>query len=661
MEIKQNPVSDQGKFSAQYQQISNFCINYLEGLLISLIHMHIDQELEADYDVYHELQQRLLKRERSIVHAFQLKVEKSFKSFRLVGRSGLHNSDSGDSQKLWLAGDSSSRINTAIETISEKHQKRHEALLLNLDKYLKTLVNHHEAGLADNPVSPASICDALLACIETLNLNSSKTIHLFELFDRVLQRHLEQFYVHIELGIHDLDLLPELGDPATFIQQLEAKKAEEEAEQLEILSETAELRRINDLVNKELQQLREATASGNPDYADMLSEFASSVSPYISEEQMIDIADFSQFYIELMNNKLLSNELSLQLSRLCYPLIKLLLLDPLFIRASDHPLNQFLLSIVDFEVTYTHKANSLKILSSVIDKLLTFDEPVMENVLPSITRYENYKAEFKVAQDIINQKKQQQDEQLKQQVLDTINDITATIVIENETLAFFYDDWQLLLLQVARKLGVESGAYKLSVDIARMLAWGLDSEKTDDKPEYREHSVSSVLKAIDQGLRSLNYSSAHRNRVRKQLIKEFRQNNKKLPEHGPDHRSADNGLAMFTGMVGGKSNNLTDIRNHNQSIPDQQASFAEQLNIGDWVEIRETKAQKFNRVKLKWKAANNSLFIFIDQRGHKSREFDAQAIHQAHSAGNLKLIKGSTPKPKKKSTGSSLGDGFQGF
>ncbi|MDJ0832504.1 MAG: DUF1631 family protein [Gammaproteobacteria bacterium] len=655
MEIEQNPVTDQGKFSAQYQQISNFCINYLEGLLISLIHIHIDQDLEADYDSYSELQQRLQKRERSIIHAFQLQIEQSFKSFRLTGRARPHTSNTGDMQKLWLAGDSSSRIQAAIDGISEKHQKRHEALLLTLDKYLKTLVQQHDAELADNPISPASICDAFLACIETLNLNSSKTIHLFELFDRVLQRHLQQFYVQIELGIHDLDLLPELGDPATFIQQLEAKKAEEEAEQLEILSITAELRRINDLVDKELQKLREATASGNPDYVDMLSEFASSVSPYIDEEQMIDIADFTQFYIELMNNKLLSNELSLQLSRLCYPLIKLLLLDPLFIRASDHPLNQFLLSIVDFEVTYKHKANSLKILGSVIDKILTFNEPVMENVLPSIQRYENYKAEFKVAQDIINQKKQQQDEQLKQQILETINDITATTVIENESLAFFYDDWQLLLLQVARKLGVESGAYKLSVDIARMLAWALDSEKTEDKPEYREHSFSSVLKAVDQGLRSLNYSSAHRTRVRKQLVKEFKQNNRKPAASRTEHRSADNGLAMFTNMFAGKSNNLTDIQNRNQPQQGERVSFSNQLNSGDWVEIRDAKSKKFNRVKVKWKSADSSMFILLDQRGHQIKDWDAQAIDQAYHNGDIKLISSSKPSTSKRS---SLGDGF---
>ena len=661
MQLNQNPQSDQGNFSAQYQQISNFCINYLEGLLVSLLHMHIEQDLEAEYATYLSLREALQKRERSIVHAFQYQIEKRFKSFRSVGRSRLHNSRSSDWQSLGLAGYSSSKIKSTIESISDKHQKRHEELLLNLDKYLKTLVHRFDADLADNPVTPNNICNAFLASIETLSLNSNKTIKLFELFDRILQRHLEQFYIHIELGIRDLDLLPELEDPASFIQQLEAKKAEELAEKAaeeEMIRAAEEQSRLNDLVNNELKKLKLTTQSGDLGYAEMLSDFASSVSPYVTDAQMIDIADFIQFYIGLMNNKLLSKPLSLQLSRLCYPLIKLLLLDPMFIRSKDHPLNQFLYSIVDFEVSYTHKPNSLEILSSVIDKLLSLEQPQLEDVLPAIKRYEDYKSEFKQAQEIIKQKEQQKDEELKQQVLDTINEITATIVIQNESLAFFYDDWQLLLLQIARKLGISSGPYQLSVDIARMLAWSLDSEKTEDKPEYRKHSFTSVLKAIDQGLRSLNYSSGHRSRVRKQLVREFKQNNPKPAETVTQHRTADNGLSVFTSMFRGQSSNLTDIKNRNQPLQGERENFSAQLNIGDWVEIRDANSKKFDRAKLKWKAADNSMFIFLNRRGHKVRESDADAIDQAYRNGNIKLISSAAPSGRKQA-GSSLGDGFK--
>ena len=44
--LQQFPRFDKGSPSSEYQQIINFCVNYLEGMLVGLIHMEIPSDIE---------------------------------------------------------------------------------------------------------------------------------------------------------------------------------------------------------------------------------------------------------------------------------------------------------------------------------------------------------------------------------------------------------------------------------------------------------------------------------------------------------------------------------------------------------------------------------------------------------------------------------------
>ena len=68
--LQQFPRFDKGSPSSEYQQIINFCVNYLEGMLVGLIHMEIPSDIEQHADIIKPLQQRLLSRERTVRHAF---------------------------------------------------------------------------------------------------------------------------------------------------------------------------------------------------------------------------------------------------------------------------------------------------------------------------------------------------------------------------------------------------------------------------------------------------------------------------------------------------------------------------------------------------------------------------------------------------------------
>ena len=87
-------------------------------------------------------------------------------------------------------------------------------------------------------------------------------------------------------------------------------------------------------------------------------------------------------------------------------------------------------------------------------------------------------------------------------------------------------------------------------------------------------------------------------------------------------------------------------------------NFLNNLVIGSWVEIKNKREEQFQRGKLKWKAQDNSLFIFIDRRGHKISECSLEQLKAYYTEDFVRLLStpgsGSAKKP-------TLGHGYRVF
>ncbi len=675
----QYPVFEKGSPSAQYQQISNFCVNYLEGLLVNLMHMELPDPMHAELDVYQAIQQKLLNRERTVRHAFQFQIEKRFSEFKSIRRTRLHSSRSSDWLSFGLAGHNSSKLQQHIENITDKYERRFDRQLLTHAKRLKTLVHRTDDAQDDNPLSPVSLCNAFVASIEALNLTTNKTCQLFELLDWVLENQLHDFYIQIDLGLYYLDILPELTDPKLFnepvetdspgCQKDELSEEEEAQEQALLLFVNCQLKNRKKLVTKKDQareqakqhlfSLREATLSGTLEYAREFESFLQNIDGLMVGNQCAEILKFTQFYTRLLDNPLLSKPLKLQLSRLSYPLLEMVLKDPFFFRSSSHPVNDFIQSIIDFEIRYQHQQESLATLESILDDLLEIDKPVLSDFLPFILQYED----FKSAQiEHIKQLKEIADEALKKNLLEQVNDMTRSLVVSSETLAFFYDDWQLLLLQLARKIGHDSNEFNQAIEIARMLAWSLDENRDTSNKRYKKQSFTQLLKAIDKGLNAVNFSSEHRHRVRKQLVKDFKENNESTQVTIFDSQATrpSDSISQFSTTIINRTSQLSDIKIRSTMVkPNTENTIAAQdMEMGTWVEITLDKYQKPKRAKLKWKSADNNQFVFVDQRGHKIKQSCQEELDEDLSNGTVKLLKAPSSSARSHST---LGGGFHCF
>lgn len=620
--------------------------------MVSLMHMELPAELEQHRDEIQILQEQLQSRERTIRHTFQFQIEKYFADFKSTRRSRIGVSHSSDSvSRSVLTGQKASRIQATIESISQRHQEAHKNQLLNTARRLKTLVHRADETTDDNPISPVKLCSAFLASIETLNITNKKTQHLFSLLDHTLSNQLDHFYHQIDLGLYYLDILPGLSDPSIFTIPEETPPPAEieasETDSAEVYIQTVrmqadELAAIACVDDSKLEQIladfTKATQNGTRQLQRLFSALKASIAAYIDEQQLVDLEKFSHFYSNLLDNTRLSAALKMQLSRLTGPLLPLILADSSFFSSNSHPVNDLLLSIVDYELRFKHQPEEIAHLSSAIDTLLCNSHPDISSFQSLILGYEALIIKELQRQQAI-ERARIEEQQIQQQMLEMVNELTAELVVSHEAMSFFYDDWQLFLFHVAQQAGSQSNEFKLAVDITKQLCWFLDEKKQDLHPDYEPLSFKSLLTEIEKGLIALSFSSEHRHRIRKLLIAEYKQNNQQ---------------SSFTIQSSSKSMLSGRLTGSVQSKVNTATQFNGELKLGSWVEIKHSSGKPYIRAKLKWKSPDNSLFIFIDQRGHKVLEINSLKLEQEFNNGNIRSLKGSSRTYHEVSFGTGL-------
>ena len=703
--------------SGHYQQISNFCVNYLEGMLVNLMHIECPDDFLGQKSEYSALQQKLIQRERTVRHAFQFQIEKNFSDFKSVRRTRLHTNRATDLRSLGVIGHNASQILDIIETITDKNKKKYGERIQNQGLRLKSLVHSTDKVEDDNPLSPASLCHAFLASVETLSLTIVKTRQLFELFDYILDEQLNSFYVQIDLGMYYLDIFPELTDPALFAstdpedttllpvnlygsaegadedeapiidEQPDIPEQIEQPELIvapvapkiipvkkvvkpkktskvlvnplieEVRVEAEKPQKVNQLENH-IQQLKLDTLMGTLEYSSIYLTFENKIKPLLPEEKFREIHKFFHFFNRLLNNALLSDPLKIQLSRLSYALVALVRVDPFFFRSSSHPVNDFIQSIVDFEIRSKHQEHSLIFITQLFDEICQIEKPTQVDFQPFVAYYEHYKEQHLEVISLEKWEQQQSDKELESNILESMNQMTHSLVVDTETLSFFYDDWQLLLLQIARNYGNDSKKFKQAFELADVLAWSLSEHRNKIHPEYERYSFASLLKSLDQGLKTLNYSPDHRIRVRKQLLKEYKQISEKpeITTSGSVSKPKYKPKAQFSEVFKKADTLLAEFSTPQKTPPKTVAGKHDFIpEVGTWVVVKNPETGSFKPARLNWKAVDGSIYLFINQRGHVVMECNQQQLNDSVKSGSIKLLKNKLG-PTKSAT--QLGSGF---
>ncbi len=377
--------------------------------------------------------------------------------------------------------------------------------------------------------------------------------------------------------------------------------------------------------------------------------------PLVGEKQQNDLQKFAHFYAGLVENPHVSDPLRRQLLRLGAPLLYLVLSDPFFFRSSAHPVNDFLHSMIDFEIRHGHQPQNLKVLVLLVDNLLRLEMPVLSDFQPITQGYEVFKR-LELERLEAEKKTREHDQQrLKKQLLEWIHELTDGIDLSRDALAFFYDDWQLYLLQVARQYGEDSNPLQDAKELARMLAWSLNPNRPEN-PHYASQRFTMLLREIDRALRSLDYPAQHRQRLRRILVRQFRQANRPTSIYAVQPvLAASPAVQPFFGRLGEKRPPWAAPPRNKQ--PELYPDIASLIQIGDWIEVKPQPGSGWRnpqRGKLRWQSTDG-IYRFFNQRGSIILEIDADALNRLFARGEASLLKPFSST----GLGGSLGSGFR--
>jgi len=379
--------------------------------------------------------------------------------------------------------------------------------------------------------------------------------------------------------------------------------------------------------------------------------------PVVSNKQRDDLQKFAHYYTGLIDNPHVSEPLRQQLLRLAAPLLYLVMSDPFFFRSSAHPVNDFLHSMIDFEIRHGHKPQNLKVLTLLIDNLLRLEVPVFSDFQPITQGYEVFKR--LELERILSEKKTRElnQERLKNHLLEWTEKLTGSIDIDRDSLAFFYDDWLLYLLQVARQYGEDSNELQDAKELARMLAWSLNPERPEN-PHYASQRFTVLLREIDRALRSMDYPAQHRQRLRRVLVRQFRQANRPASIYAvqPLKPAAP---ALQPALLQGAERPPGRTPPEKRVQPELYPDIASLIHIGDWIEIKPQPGSGWRspqRGKLRWQSTDG-IYRFFNQHGSIILEISADELNRLFARGEASLLKPFSNT----GLGNQLGSGFRSY
>lgn len=179
--------------------------------------------------------------------------------------------------------------------------------------------------------------------------------------------------------------------------------------------------------------------------------------------------------------------------------------------------------------------------------------------------------------------------------------------INTEITSFLDQVWSKVLVHEASKTGVTSKEYEQALKVAHLMIWSLDDLKSNEDKKHFLKRMPILFKSLSNGLNKINEFSSYFQHISDVLTKE--------------HARLFN--LWFSSSVNKAKNSATIDQSSDNSI-DTLFNFSRELKQGDWLLLSQSK-QQIN-IKLIWKAADHSEFIFVDSKGVKVKQCSLQEL-----------------------------------
>jgi hypothetical protein len=492
-----------------FHDLNKFTVEYLSTLFQNLLIMDTPQALDKLNVQIKSIQVKLKKREVRIKNLIRFHLKQSFSDYKSMRYSRM--SDERSTIGFLSKGDLSlmAPIVGMIVTKSQQLEASHKAQINRIDERLKALVHRNDSYTSDNPVSPFNLLNIFVLSIDSNSFSIYEIKKFFFLVFHELDNQIEDLYNQIEYGINC-----RLKDTSAMsVDLLLDSSGNKQIDHVVGINPDQSFREVsvNENRQKILFAIREYKKQTQSDYLNhdkAFTNYCIKIDKLLNPAQREILQRYNEFITSLLSLEEVSVKFKKQIASFSWQLALLALCDHQFLEYEFHPVYLLIDSATDYELAHGHSEADLSYLSSLITQVSRLKKPTLSDYQKIFDSYEKWKVKEINQINISSTTTSLSENESKFKLIQITEEITEELILDDDLMVFFFDDWQKWLRHLASKKGIESNEIKKAIEIMEKVSLILLGSLQLNHDDY-----SRLINYIESAWLSLGLPQANRENI----------------------------------------------------------------------------------------------------------------------------------------------------
>ncbi len=318
------------------------------------------------------------------------------------------------------------------------------------------------------------------------------------------------------------------------------------------------------------------------------------------------------------------------LLRLQIPVIKTSLIDNNFFYKNDHPARVLLDKVAHLGIGIEDKSNTVyQTINLIIEQLLrSYDRNVVSfrTALTSLQRLESIEGQ-KLKQNEDVTRKQIIQEHARQLILSELQYHTMNIKLPKPVQPLLLKNWSTYMFSCYLKFGKSSYEWQESIDILKIVTKSLSPITSDKQFISLQNSYQDIVHTIEEKLATTKQNKERAFMAISNLKRHYEKSIKdsEFFEENKPHKLKS--IPIQESIFADKSNDdLSPVEKMQKTASQKIAEIPEYVKPGVWFKIYTDETHPPRRLKLSIITKENAKLIFVDRKGEKIIEKDADVF-----------------------------------
>ncbi len=642
----QHPDTDSKSGEDVYAEISSISKKMITEMLVRMIESAEDYRSLTLSDQDGSRMIKLVKhKQRIICSSFSFQLNKHFSEFKAGNQSLAQEKGARDWQKLGLSGANETAETDVLQDITDRYKNTFKEFDLTILKRLQVCLKRSRASLYENPLQVKRLCESYQYAIDSLNLEVSYKIALYNLFaDRFIEA-LGPLYRRIDQVLIENDMLPEI--PAARIHLRDIEGLSESNPPQSFSPDQSGCRLMI------LQRFKEQSRAPSSDFKNLFPE----LKQVFSENDLVDndeqIDQLNLIFKLIFEDEDLPSPVKQQLARLQIYVFITAIQEDGFLRRSSNPARRLLDSIISSEVEIAKAGDTdfsgIDFIRQRIDAIASHEFITVDSYAEMLDAYQVFLNENEIA--VRKARKMEVTQKVLPLVKSRLNEITQPLKIQGTQLILFEKVWLPLMVQIALQQGMDSDPWHKSIAMVQKQVWSLIPKSNTEEQEELRKLLPNVAHSLHRAMRSLKLAEPLQQSLRDYLkleqqnvaektarnIIEAKRKTRSLGQQSFDNLedTTEFDAMMQTGVFQIPKDMLEAFKSVKSEKP-KKINQVEALATGDWVNMKRDGIKLL--AKVAWKSEDSSLFIFVDRDGKRICEVDAGKLERQFESNEISLM-----------------------